>query len=135
MKTDQQGLTLLEVLTSVFLLTLALVPLLQLYPTLLDANRSYRDLEQLGLVAASKLEELSTSLRDGTTGAGSGSQPCDAAPGCVVSWVTTQEAFSPTPGVGSLWHVEVTACSDTNGDGCGTSDPQVRYQTRVTTRP
>ncbi len=136
MTAHERGHTLLEVLVSVLLLSLALAPLLQLYPSLVAANESHRDLEQLAAAASSKLEEVGQGLRQGTTSGGTGSAPCTGTPDCLVTWKVQTELSSPTPRVGSLWMVRVTACTDANASGtCDTDEAQVRYETKVTSRP
>lgn len=136
MTAHERGHTLLEVLVSVLLLSLALAPLLQLYPSLVAANESHRDLAQLAAAASSKVEELGQALRRGTASSGTGSAACAGTPGCLVTWAVQAELTSPTPRVGSLWRVQVAACTDANASGtCDADEPQVRYETKVTSRP
>ena len=132
----ERGHTLLEVLVSVLLLGLALAPLLQLYPSLVAANESHRDRAQLAAAASSKREELGQGLRRGTASPGAGSAACPGLPNCLVTWEVQTELSSATPRVGSLWTVRVTACADANSSGaCEAQEPQVRYDTKVTSRP
>ncbi|MDR7408262.1 MAG: prepilin-type N-terminal cleavage/methylation domain-containing protein [Armatimonadota bacterium] len=138
----QQGHTLVEVLVSVLLLALALVPLLELYPSLVAANQSDRDLSILSAVASGRLEELRAGLFEGSVGLGTGSEPCpppyevgDYFPlNCLLQWDVT--SFQTDPVGGWLRNAWVVACVDGNSSGtCDSGELQVRYETRVTSRP
>ncbi len=131
----ERGHTLLEVLVSVALLALALVPLLQLYPQGLATASAQQDQELLGLAASATLEELAQALRSGSNPA-SGAQPCpppaDVAR-CVLQWEVRDVETDPT--AGWLRHLWVAACSDGNSNGrCDAGEPGTRYETRVTSR-
>ncbi len=129
----ERGYTLVEVLVSVLLLAVALAPLLQLYPSLLRANEAQRDLGQLAAVASAKVEELSAGVRAGSVGVGTGSQPCTALPRCHVDWEVATDQQAGAVWLRRLW---VVACVDADGDlTCGAAEPQVRYETKVASRP
>jgi type II secretory pathway component PulJ len=131
---NQEGHTLLEVVLSVLLLAVALVPLLQLYPALLSGNRAYQESALLAVAASGKLEELAQGLRGGSVGAATGSEACPAPVGCRLVWTVQDLQTHPT--AGWLRHVSVVACSDANSSGtCDPGEVQVRYETRVTSRP
>lgn len=79
---------------------------------------------------------LVTELRGvgGAAGSTSGSAACTDLPTCRLVWSTTTEQSSATPGVGRLDQVNVVACQSPNAT-CDPGEPQVRYDTKVTTRP
>ncbi len=121
----QAGQALLEVVASVLLLGIALVPLIALYPPLLSAQEAERDAQVLGLLAAEKLEEIAQVVRGGDAVA-SGTETCSTPPGCRLQW----EVYVVE---GQLWHVEVFACVDRNASAsCEPEEMVVRYVTRVT---
>ncbi len=139
----QEGHTLLEVLVSVLLLAIALVPLLELYPSLLRANESDRDLSVLSATASGRLEELRQELLlKGSAETGPGSGPCPPPadpdnyfpPNCLLQWGVTSFRTDPVSGwLGDAW---VVACVDRDSSGsCDQGEPQVRYDKRVTSRP
>lgn len=131
---NQRGHTLLEVVVAVLLLAVALVPVLQLYPSALAAGASQRDLTSLATTAAGKVEELAQALRGGGLGTGTGSQACSTVPGCRVEWSVQPVLASGR--AGWLRQVSVVACVDRDGSSsCGPGELQVRYDTRVTSRP
>jgi type II secretory pathway pseudopilin PulG len=131
---SQRGATLLEVVVSVLLLAVALVPLLQLYPPLLSAGTAREEATLLGAAASGKLEELAQGLRGGAVGVGTGTESCAAPAGCRLSYGVQQVAVDPLGGW--LRHAWVVACVDSNGNGaCDPGEAQVRYETRVTSRP
>lgn len=138
----QEGHSLVEVLVSVLLLAIALVPLLELYPSLGAANESDRDLGVLSSAAAGKLEALRRQLLEGSLGAGTGFEPCPPPanpadyfpPNCLLQWGVT--SFQTDPVGGWLRDAWVVACVDQNSSGaCDAGELQVRYDTRVTSRP
>ncbi len=135
MKGDE-GLSLVEVVVAAMLIGLALVPLMQLYPAVLDENREAETGMRLGTVAGQKMEETLTRLHSDINAVTSGRATCPDLPACRVEWEVATEATSPTQGVGSLRTVTVTACLDTDGDlSCGTGELQVRDDAKVTSRP
>lgn len=82
---------------------------------------------------------LITELRGGGgggAGSTSGTAACAEYPDCRLVWTTITELSSGTAGVGELDQVNVVACRDTNASmTCDSGEPQVRYDTKVTTRP
>ncbi|MDQ7829961.1 MAG: hypothetical protein QN122_11915 [Armatimonadota bacterium] len=130
------GASLVELLVAVVLIGLALVPLMELYPVVLSGTAGAETDLVLGVVASRKAEEILTRLRADITSVSSGSEPCSDRPQCLLTWTVEVEGSSPSPGVGSLRAVQVTACLDGDGDGtCGAAEPQVGYATKVTSRP
>lgn len=126
------GHTLLEVVVSVLLLAMALVPLVQLYPPVLSFARSQQQTELLASVASGKLEELAQVLRAGGSVA-PGFSPCPVAPGCRVVWQVENVQQHPT--AGWLRHLRTVACVDGNTNHqCDPGEEQVAYETRVTNR-
>lgn len=132
----------MEVLVSVLLLAIALVPLLELYPSLVGANESDRDVSVLSAAAAGRLEELRRELLVGPAPIGPGSGPCPPPaeptdyfpPNCLLQWEVTP--FQTDPVGGWLMHAWVVACADRDASGaCDAGERQVRYDTRVTSRP
>ncbi len=77
MKGRERGSSLLEIVASVFLISIAIVPMLELYPTTLGANRETGYDLILSASAVRKMEEVITILRppevgfDASTAAGS----------------------------------------------------------------
>lgn len=131
---NQSGHTLLEVVVSVLLLAVTLVPLFELYPPVLSANEARRDSVLLSAVASGKLEELGQGLRGGTVGVGTGSQACASLQGCRLEWGVQDVAAHPA--AGWLRRAWALACVDRDGSAtCDPDEPQVRYETRVTSRP
>lgn len=129
----QSGHSVLEVLVSAFLLAVALVPLLQLYPQLVSANATQQDTSLLAVVASGRLEELAQAIRAGA-GSGAGQGPCGAVPRCLLLWSVSDVSADPT--AGWLRDVRVVACRDEDSNGaCDPQEPQVPYATRVTSRP
>lgn len=133
---DEDGASLVELLVAVVLIGLALVPLMELYPVVLNGTAGSETDLVLGIAASRKTEEILTRLRADITSVPSGSETCPDRPQCLLAWTVQVEASSPSPGVGSLRAVQVTACLDRDGDGtCGAAEPQVVYATKVTSRP
>lgn len=132
-----EGVSLIEVLVAVTLISLALIPLMQLYPPALDADREAETGMRLGTVAARKLEDIIRPLRNDITSVVSGSESCAAdLPTCWLEWTVTTEASSATTGVGVLVAVSVIACLDGNADlSCGAGEQQARNDAKVTSRP
>ncbi len=59
----EAGVTLIEVLVATLLIGVALMPLMQLYPGLLQTNRQDETTTRLGTVAVRQTETIITSLR------------------------------------------------------------------------
>ncbi len=132
----EAGLTLIEVLVATLLIGVALVPLMQLYPGLLQTNRQDETTMRLGTVAVRQTETIITSLRGNISSVASGAATCADLPACLVQWTIAAEATSAAQGVGQLIDVTVVACVDSNGNSvCDTAEPQVRYDAKVTSRP
>lgn len=71
-----------------------------------------------------------------TTGTTSGTSPCADLPRCLLVWTTTTVISSTVPGGGSLNDLSVVACLDLNGNNaCEPNEPQVRYDSKITTHP
>lgn len=132
----QAGVTLVELLVAALLVGLALVPLMQLYPGLLEANREGETEMRLGVAASRKLEDLVAAMRADIDAVSSGAEGCADLPGCRLEWTVQSEQSSPAPGVGALKSVGVRACADADGSlSCDAGEVQVRYDTKVTSRP
>ncbi len=136
MKGHEAGISLPELMVAALLIGLALIPLLRLYPLTLGYNVS-KDDTVLSFAAIRKAEEVITLARvRGTSVSPSGTAACPDLPMCLLVWTTTTEASSSTSGVGWLKDVTVVACEDLNGNSvCDPGEPQVRYDTKVTSRP
>lgn len=135
MKT-QAGFSVIEVLVAALIIGVALVPLMQLFPGLVEEDQTDEVTMQLGAVAVRQTESLTNTLRGNIVGAASGSAACPDLPRCLVVWTITTEAASATPGVGSLVDITVTACLDANSNGlCDAGETQVRQDAKVTSRP
>jgi Tfp pilus assembly protein PilV len=133
---DEAGVTFLEVLVAAFLIGVALVPLMQLYPQIMEADQSSEQSTIVGMAAGRKMEELIHRLRADISGAASGAEACSDVPSCRVEWTIATDASSGVQGVGSLETVSVTACVDADGNGaCDASEHPVRYDAKVTSRP
>ncbi|HET6781247.1 MAG TPA: prepilin-type N-terminal cleavage/methylation domain-containing protein [bacterium] len=134
--TRQAGLTFIEVLVATFLVGVALVPLVQLYPALLEAEQVVDTDTRVGTVAGRKMEEIINRLRTDITSVTSGAETCTDFPSCWIEWTVATESSSAVVGVGSLVTTMVTACTDGNGNNaCDGSDITVRYDAKVTSRP
>ena len=132
----QAGFSIIEVLVAALLIAVALVPLMQMFPGLLEDDQSDEATMQLGAAAVRQTESLINTLRGSITGAASGSAACSDVAGCLLVWTITTEATSTTPGVGRLVDVSVIACLDTDGNGvCDPGETQVRQDAKVTSRP
>jgi prepilin-type N-terminal cleavage/methylation domain-containing protein len=132
----EAGFSLVEVLVAALIIGIALVPLMQLFPGLLEEGQTDEATMRLGTVAVRQMESLVTSLRANITSVTSGSAACSDLPQCLVVWTVTTEASSAAQGVGSLVDVSVTACADTDGNSvCDAGETQVRYDAKVTSRP
>lgn len=133
---SETGLTLVEVLVAAFLIGVALVPLMQLYPQILEADQQSERSTIIGIAAGRKMEELMTRLRADTGSVTSGTEACPDLPSCRVQWTISTDAPGAGPGVGALMTIAVAACVDVDGNGdCGTPENPVRYDAKVTARP
>jgi prepilin-type N-terminal cleavage/methylation domain-containing protein len=132
----EAGFSLVEVLVAALLIGVALVPLMQLFPGLIQQDQSDETITRLGTVAVRQMESTITQLRNPGGSVTSGSAACTDLPQCLVVWTITTEASSATQGVGSLVDVAVTACVDANANSaCDATESQVRYDAKVTSRP
>ncbi len=132
----QAGFSVIEVLVAALLIAVALVPLMEMFPGLLEEDQVDDVTIQLGAVAVRQTESLINTLRGNISGAASGSAACPDFPGCLVVWTIATEASSGILGVGSLVDVSVIACADTDGNGlCDPGETQVRQDAKVTSRP
>lgn len=133
---SEAGLTFIEVVVATFLVGVALVPLIQLYPALLETDQQVHTDTRVGMVASRKMEEIINRLRSDITAVASGTEPCSDFPFCRVEWTIATESSSATQGVGSLVTMMVKACRDNNGDSvCDGGDIVVQYDAKVTSRP
>lgn len=131
-----EGFSLVEVLVAALLIAMALVPMMQLYPGLMETDLTDETTMRVATVAVRNMESITTSLRNNIASVVSGSATCSDFPNCLAVWTVATEASSATPGVGSLVDVGVTACQDANGNGaCDASETQVHYDAKVTSRP
>lgn len=134
MNENESGVTFLEVIVAAFLISLAIIPLMQLLPRSLDATVSSYEVV-LSAAATRRTEQIIALLRTSTS-VGNGSMTCTDLPNCLITWTTTVELSNPDPSIGSLTRVRVTACQDVNQNNvCDPGERQVRYDTKVTTRP
>ena len=132
----EAGFTMVEVLVAALIIGIALVPLMQLFPGLLEEGQSDEATTRLGTAAVRQMETLINSLRGNIAGATSGSAACADLPQCLLVWTITTEASSAAQGVGSLVDISVTACVDADGNGvCDVGETQVRHDAKVTSRP
>ena len=136
MRQDQAGVTLVELLVAVAIIGVALIPLLQVIPATLAPIQVSDSEVRLAAAGVRKTEELINRLRANIAAAASGAESCADLSGCRLEWTITTEASSAAPGVGALVTVEVVACRDTDASGaCDPAEDQVRYATKVTSRP
>jgi prepilin-type N-terminal cleavage/methylation domain-containing protein len=132
----EAGFSMIEVLVATLIISIALVPLMQLFPGLLAQDMSDETMMRLGTVAVRQMESFTDSLRGNINSVPSGSAACPDLPQCRLVWTTAIESSSAVQGVGSLVDVSVTACVDANGNGaCDAGEAQVRYDAKVTSRP
>jgi len=132
----EAGFSLVEVMVAALLIALALVPLMQLFPGLLQQDQSDETIALLNTVAVRQMESTITALRNNIGGVASGSATCSDLPQCLVVWTVATESSSATQGVGSLVDVTVVACADSDSNGvCDAGEIQVRYDAKVTSRP
>ncbi|MDR7523495.1 MAG: prepilin-type N-terminal cleavage/methylation domain-containing protein [Armatimonadota bacterium] len=142
MRHPEAGVSLVELLVAAAIIAVALVPLLQVLPAALGPVQVSDVQLRLAAEATRKAEELISRLRDDIHSVSSGAESCDAPadpadlPGCRVEWTIATEASSNTFGVGVLKTIRVTACQDRDASGaCDEGEEQVRYDTKVTSRP
>jgi len=132
----EAGFSLIEVLVAALIIGIALVPLMQMVPGLLEEGQSDETTMRLGTASVREMESLINSLRGNIGSVSSGSATCTDLPQCLLVWTITTEASSATQGVGALVDVTVTACVDANGNGaCDPGETQVRSDAKVTSRP
>jgi prepilin-type N-terminal cleavage/methylation domain-containing protein len=132
------GFSLIEVLVATLILGLSIVPLMQLFPGLVNTAQDDEITTRLGTVAARQMEAVTTSLHANITSLGFGttSAACADLPQCLVQSTITSEASSATPGVGQLVDIRVIACADANGNNtCDPGERQVEYDAKITSRP
>ncbi len=131
----ERGVTLVEVLVATLLIALALAPLMQLYPGLLEADQEAEVEMRVGTAAARQLETLIVQLR-GSAAVASGSAACPDLPNCRLEWTVATESSSTSAGVGLLRTVGVVGCFDADASAsCGAGEVQVQFNAKVTTRP
>ncbi|MDQ7840638.1 MAG: prepilin-type N-terminal cleavage/methylation domain-containing protein [bacterium] len=132
----QHGFTLVELLVAALILGIAIIPLLQVIPgTLAPAQVTETDM-RLGAAATRKTEEIIGRLRADVNSVTSGAEACADLPNCRLQWTIAVELSSAAPGVGSLRTIATTACRDANANSaCDADEAQVRYDTKVTSRP
>jgi prepilin-type N-terminal cleavage/methylation domain-containing protein len=135
-RAPQAGVSLVELLVAMAIIGVALIPLLQIVPSAM-APIQISDVEvRLGTAGTRKTEELINRLRSNIAGSASGAESCSDLSRCRLEWTIAAEQSSPTPGVGSLVTVDVVACRDADADNaCEAAEDQVRYATKVTSRP
>src|SRR5205807_8629919 len=85
----QGGFTYVEVLVASLLIAVALVPLMQLFPGLVEADLTDETTMVLGAVAVRNMESFTTSLRNNIASVVSGSGTCADFPKCLVVWTVT----------------------------------------------
>jgi len=135
--TNERGVTFPELLAATLLIALALAPLMQLYPALLEGDQEAEGAMRVGVAGQRRMEEIITRLRAGQAEAsGVGACLLVDPPGCRVEWTVATEQSSGVSGVGTLQTVSVLACLDRDGTaGCNPGDVQVRHDAKVTSRP
>lgn len=129
-------MTLIELLVATLLVGVAIVPLLQTLPGVVAPARVSDTALRLAAVGVRKTEELTNRLRADINSVASGAEVCTDFPNCRDQWTITTDLSSGTSGVGVLKSITVIACQDSNANGsCDSTEDQVRYDTRVTSRP
>ncbi len=132
----ERGSSLVELLAAIALVGIVLVPLLELYPGTLESVQTAQSETHLSFAAQQKTEELFNLLRANINGPTSGTSTCTSVPNCWLVWTIATELSSATQGVGVLKTVSVVACQDRNANGaCDSGEPQVRDDTKITSRP
>ncbi len=137
MRGHEDGVSLIELLAAAFLISIAIVPILTLYPNTLGINRETEYGMILSTVALRKMEENINLMRpSGSVANPNGTATCTDLPNCLLVWTTTTELSSATQGIGTLKTLNVVACQDTNGNSaCDAGERQVRYDAKITSRP
>ncbi len=129
-------MTLIELLVATLLVGIAIVPLLQALPGAVAPAQVSDTALRLAAVGVRKTEELTNRLRADINSVASGTEVCTDIPNCRDQWTITTDLSSGTSGVGVLKSITVIACRDSNTNGsCDSTEDQVRYDTRVTSRP
>lgn len=132
---SQRGATLVELLVALALISIAIIPFLEIFPVTLAGGRATDVGLRLDGAAVRRTEELISRLRNNENPA-SGSEACTDVPNCRLAWTIATELSSIVSGVGWLRTVAVTACQDSNGNAsCDSGEDQVRFNTKVTSRP
>lgn len=132
---NERGVTLVELLVALALVSIAVIPFLEIFPVTLAGGRTTDVGLRLDGAAVRKTEELISRLRNNENPA-SGSEACTDMPNCRLEWTVATELSSGVTGVGWLRTVAVTACQDSNGNAsCESGEEQVRFNTKVTSRP
>jgi len=136
MRRAEAGVTLIELLVAVMLVSIAVMPLLQFVPgTLAPIQVSDSEL-RLAAVSTRKGEEIINRLRFNINSVSTGAEICTDLPNCRLEWTIATEQSSGTTNVGSLKTIAIVACRDLNANSaCDASEDQVRYETKVTSRP
>lgn len=136
MTRSPRGFSLIEVLVAALIIGVAVVPLLQLLPGTFGAQQVSGDELRLGAVGVRKTEEIINRLRADITSVVSGAEVCPDLPNCWVQWTIATELSSGVTGVGSLRTLATSACQDQNtSNTCDAGEPQVRFDTKITSRP
>ncbi|MGQ0550852.1 MAG: type IV pilus modification PilV family protein [Armatimonadota bacterium] len=141
MSRREEGVSLLEVLVASLLIGIGLVPLLHLYPDTLRINVESEADMILSAAAVRKSEEIINRLRPpgAIDSVASGTEACTQPgdwPNCRLRWTISTELSSATAGVGQLKTLNVVVCEDRNGNtDCDSGERQVRYDTKITSRP
>ena len=136
LRRSEAGATLIELLVATLLVSVAIVPLLQALPGTVAPARVSDTVLRLSAVGTRKTEELTNRLRADINSVASGAEVCTDVANCRIQWTITTDLSSATQGVGVLKSVSVIVCQDANANGaCEAGEDQVRYDTRVTSRP
>lgn len=136
MTRGRPGFSLVEVLVAALIIGVAVVPLLQLFPGTFGTQQISGDYLRLGAAGVRKSEEIINRLRADITSVVSGAETCTDLPNCRIEWTIAIELSSAVPGVGSLRTLTTIACQDQNAsNSCDAGEPQVRYDTKITSRP
>jgi len=136
MSHNQRGFSLIEVLVAVLIIGVAVIPLMQLIPGIIGPGEASAEELRLGAVGVRKTEELINGLRANINSVTTGKEACPDFTNCYTEWQISTEASESIAGVGSLVTIATTACRDLQGDlDCDQTDPQVRFDTKVTSRP
>lgn len=136
MSRSQRGFSLIEVLVAVLIIGVAVIPLMQLIPGIIGPGEVSAEELRLGAVGVRKTEELINRLRADINSVTTGKEACPDLPNCYTEWQISTEASESITGIGSLVAITTVACQDLQGDlDCDQTDPQVRFNTKVTSRP